>query len=127
MTWVALVQHLQLVAGLTWFGFVFNNAPSVLRVLRRQRRPGDAFLAATWFQACVQAGFTVRWLLNKTSIAAMPATVLKPWAALYALSALGSVLVVWSAGVETKDANHRTGLIVQIGALVFSVLIAGVV
>lgn len=89
----ALIQVLQMTAGMAWLVPAVIMSPGVWRVWRGRADPIDAFRVPIFTAAVVQVGFSARWLIWPHTLPAMGGTELAAWAALYTLSTITAVML----------------------------------
>lgn len=85
---IALVQILQIAAGIAWLLPTLMIFPGVVRTWLGTGDQIDAMRGPIFFVGIVQIGFSVRWLLWPHALPAMGKTELSTWAGLYVLSVM---------------------------------------
>lgn len=83
---IALVQVLQIAAGIAWLLPTLMIFPGVVRTWFGRGDQIDAMRGPIFFVGVVQIGFSARWLLWPHAIPVMQPAELSTWAGLYVLS-----------------------------------------
>lgn len=99
---IALVQILQLAAGIAWCVPLALFTPALWRVLRKRAALLDMLCAPHWFVALVMVLGSARWMVFSGTVQLMRWDELGFWAAIYMVNVGAGIGVAWSQRIGAR-------------------------